>query len=443
MNIQLSDQFNYKKLLRFTLPTIVMMIFTSIYGVVDGLFVSNFVGKTAFAGVNLIMPFLMALGALGFMIGTGGSALVSKTMGENNYKQANGLFSMLIYLTILLGVIIAVVGIAFLRPISQLLGAEGELVEICVIYGRVYLMALPFFMLQYVFQSFMVTAEKPTLGLVVTLLAGITNIVLDAVFMAVLHWGVTGAALATAIGQTVGGVIPLCYFAITQNSNLRLGKPLFSGKAILRTCTNGSSELMTNLSTSIVNILFNFKLMQFAGENGVSAYGVIMYVNFIFNGVFLGYSIGVAPIVGFNYGANNHNELKNLLKKSLTITGIAAVVMTIVAEVLARSLAMIFVGYDTELLNLTAHAFRVYAFMFLFCGFNIYASSFFTALNNGLVSAVISFARTLVFQILCVIILSAIFKLDGIWFSVVMAEILSLAVTIFCIAKYKNKYHYL
>lgn len=442
MKIQLSEHFTYKKLLRFTAPTIVMMVFTSLYGIVDGLFVSNFVGKTAFAAVNLILPFPTILSALGFMVGSGGSALVSKTMGEGNSKKANSLFSMLVYLTAVFGAIVSVIGVIFVPQVAVLLGARGEMVDVCVLYGRIYLCALPLFMLQYVFQSFLVAAEKPKLGLAVTVAAGVTNMVLDALFMAVFNWGVAGAALATAISQAIGGGIPLIYFFLPNKSRLRLGKPSMDGKALLKTCTNGSSELMTNISSNIVNILFNYQLMHFAGEDGVSAYGVIMYCNFIFTAVFLGYSIGSAPIISFQYGAGKNSELKNLLKKSIIIISILSVVLTVLAELTALPLSRIFVGYDSELLALTHRAFQIYSVMFLFCGFNIYGSSFFTALNNGLISAAISFLRTLVFQIGCVLILPALWGIDGIWFSVVAAELLSLMVTALCIFKYRNKYHY-
>lgn len=443
MEIKLSEHFTYKKLLLFTVPTIIMMIFTSLYGIVDGLFVSNFVGKTAFAAVNLILPFPTILSAIGFMIGTGGSALISKTMGEGNDKKANSLFSLLVYLTIVLGIVVSALGLIFVPQIAVLLGARGEMVQICVLYGRIYLMALPLFMLQYVFQSFLVVAEKPKLGLAVTVVAGVTNMVLDALFMAVFHWGVAGAALATAISQAVGGGIPLIYFLMPNKSRLRLGKTEIDGNALLKTCTNGSSELMTNISSNIVNILFNYQLMQFAGEDGVSAYGVIMYCNFVFTSVFLGYSIGSAPIVGFQYGAGNYTELKNLLKKTIWIIGILSVVLLGLAEILASPLARIFVGYDSELLALTNRAFKIYSVMFLFCGFNIYGSSFFTALNNGLISATISFLRTLVFQIGCVLILPIFLGIDGIWISVVVAELLALLVTIFCIFRYRKQYHYI
>ena len=443
MQIQLSEHFTYKKLFRFTGPTIIMMIFTSLYGIVDGLFVSNVVGKTAFAAVNLILPFPTILSALGFMIGTGGSALISKTMGEGDDKKANSLFSLMVYLTIVLGTVISVIGLIFVPQVAVLLGAQGEMVDICVLYGRTYLSALPLFMLQYVFQSFLVVAEKPKMGLAVTIAAGVTNMILDALFMAVFDWGVAGAALATAISQAIGGGIPLIYFLMPNKSRLRLGKTKIDGKAIVKTCTNGSSELMTNISSNIVNILFNYQLMQFAGADGVSAYGVIMYCNFIFISVFLGYSIGSAPIIGFQYGAGNYTELKSLLKKSAWIIGILSVVLMGLAEWLAPPLSRIFVGYDSGLLALTQRAFRIYSVMFLFCGFNIFGSSFFTALNNGLVSAIISFLRTLVFQIGCVLILPILLDIDGIWLSVVIAELLSLLVTVFCIFRYRNRYHYI
>lgn len=443
MKIKLSEHFTYKKLLQFTMPTVVMMVFTSLYGIVDGLFVSNLVGKTAFAAVNLILPFPTILSALGFMVGAGGSALVSKTMGEGNREKANSLFSLMVYVTAVVGTVICVIGVIFVPQVAVLLGAQGDMVEICVLYGRIYLCALPLFMLQYLFQSFLVAAEKPRLGLAVTVAAGVANMVLDALFMAVFHWGVAGAALATAISQAIGGGIPLVYFLMPNTSRLRLGKTRLDGKALWQTCTNGSSELMSNISSNIVNILFNYQLMRLAGENGVSAYGVIMYCNFIFTSAFLGYSTGSAPIISFHYGAEQHGELKSLLKKSVCIIGVLSVVLTGLAEVLALPLSRVFVGYDSELLALTYQAFRIYSIMFLFCGFNIYGSAFFTALNNGPVSAAISFLRTLVFQIGCVLILPVFWEIDGIWLSVVAAELLSLLVTVFCIFRYRNRYHYL
>lgn len=441
--MQLSEHFTYRKLLRFTGPTIVMMIFTSIYGIVDGLFVSNFVGKTAFAAVNLILPYPMMLAALGFMIGSGGSALVSKTMGEGDGERANRLFSLLVYVTLIAGTAICILGIFLTPQVAMLLGAQGEMLEICVLYGRIYLAAMPLFMLQYVFQSFFVAAEKPKLGLAVTVVAGVANMVLDALFMAVFHWGVAGAALATAISQALGGGLPLIYFLLPNHSRLRLGKASLDGRALVQTCANGSSELMSNISSNIVNILFNYQLMRFAGEDGVSAYGVIMYCNFIFTSVFLGYATGSAPIVSFQYGAGNTAELKSLLKKSVAIIGLMSLVLTGLAEVLAFPLARVFVGYDAGLLALTYRAFQIYSVMFLFCGFNIYGSSFFTALNNGPVSAAISFLRTLVFQTGCVVLLPMLWGIDGIWMSVIAAELLSFLVTVFCIFRYRNRYHYL
>lgn len=442
MNIQLSDHFTYKKLLRFTIPSIVMMIFTSLYGVVDGIFVSNFVGKTPFAAINLIMPFLMVFGAVGFMVGTGGSAVVAIMLGEGRKERANAVFSMLIYVTIAAGIFLSVLGFVLMRPIAGMLGAEGAMLEDCVVYGRILILALSPFMLQNTFQSFLIAAEKPNLGLVVTVAAGVTNMVLDALFIVGFEWGLVGAAAATTISQLVGGILPLIYFWLPNKSLLRLGKPLWDGRALFKTCTNGSSELMTNLSLSLVNILYNFQLMQFAGEDGVAAYGVIMYVNFIFIGTFLGYSIGVAPIVSYHYGAGNKQELQNLRKKSLCVVGIGSLGLTILAEVLALPLAQIFVSYDAELLVMTQRAFMIYSLSFLVCGFNIFGSSFFTALGNGLVSALISFLRTLLFQVAAVLILPRLLGLDGIWLAIVAAEMVSLGVTGFFLVKMKGTYHY-
>lgn len=412
--IQLSDHFGYKRLIRFTMPSVLMMIFTSIYGVVDGFFVSNFVGKTPFAAVNFIMPFLMVMGALGFMFGTGGSALIAKTMGEGNRKKAQRIFSLLVYATFVSGVIIAVVSILFLRPIAAFLGAEGTMLEDCVVYGRIILVALPFLMLQYAFSSFVITAEKPKLGLVLTVVAGVTNMVGDFMFMAVFRWGIVGAALATAIGQVIGGAIPLVYFARKNTSSLQLGRPKWDGNAILRTCTNGSSELMSNISMSVIGMLYNAQLMQYAGENGVAAYGTIMYVNFIFLSVFIGYSTGVAPVISFHYGAANTDEVRGLLKRSGVVVFACSLVMFLISECMALPLARIFVGYDTALLEMTVHAFKIYAVSFLFAGVAIFGSAFFTALNDGLTSALISFLRTLLFQTAAVMVMPLIWDLDGI-----------------------------
>lgn len=443
MNIQLSEHFTLKKLLRFTLPSIVMMIFTSVYGVVDGFFVSNFVGKTPFAAVNFIMPFLMILGAVGFMFGTGGSALIAKTMGEGNSHKAKQLFSLFVYTTAVCGIVIGAIGIILIRPFASLLGAEGEMLENCVTYGRVILLALPFYMLQYEFQSYFAAAEKPQLGLAVTIASGLTNMILDALFMAVFHWGVVGAAAATAVSQAVGGTVPLIYFSRPNTSLLRLTKTKWEGKALLKACTNGSSELMSNISMSVVSMLYNVQLMKYAGENGVAAYGVLMYVNMIFLAAFIGYSVGTAPVTGYHYGAGNHTELKSLLKKSVCVISVFAVCMFLLAEILAHPLAKIFVGYDEVLLNLTHHGFMIFSFSFLFAGFSIYGSSFFTALNNGLISALISFLRTLVFQIAAVLILPAFLGIDGIWISIVAAEIMAVMITVFFIVKMREKYHYM
>ncbi len=441
-NIQLSDHFTYKKLLRFTLPSIAMMIFTSIYGVVDGFFVSNFVGKTPFAAVNFIMPFLMILGAFGFMLGTGGSALISKTMGEGKMEKAHSLFSMVICVSLLLGIVIAVLGVICIRPIASLLGAEGAMLDNCVLYGRIILAAIPAFMLQQEFQSFFIMAEKPQLGLYITVSAGVTNMILDALFMAVFQWGVAGAASATAISQVIGGALPLLYFWRPNTSLLKFTRPSFDGRALLRICANGSSELMSNVSMSLVSMLYNIQLMKYAGENGVAAYGVLMYVCMIFIAAFIGYTIGTAPVISYHYGAGNHSELGNLLKKSLIIVGIFSAGMLVLGEVLAKPLSILFVGYDADLLNLTLRGFMIFSFSFLFSGLAIYGSGFFTALNNGLISAVISFLRTLVFQTAAILILPRIWGIDGIWISIVAAEVMAALVTVLFWIGNRKRYHY-
>lgn len=442
MQIQLSEHFGYKKLMRFTLPTIVMMIFTSIYSVVDGFFVSNFVGITPFAGINLTMPFTQILGCVGFMFGAGGSALVAATLGEQNKEKANHIFSMLVYITIICGAVLAVLGIVFMKPVAIAMGADEDLLPYCVTYGRILLITLPVFMLQNMFQTFLVTAEKPTLGLVITVCAGLTNIVLDALFIIVFRWGLVGAAVATIMAQCVGGIVPLVFFARKNSSTLRLGKFYWDGKALLDSCVNGSSELVSNISMSVVSILYNYQLMRFAGKNGVAAYGAVMYVGFIFAAVFLGYSIGVAPVIGFHFGAQNRDELKGLFRKSNMLVAFASVILAALAFVLSEPLAKLFAGDDLAVLDMTVTAFHFYALSVLFSGFSIFGSSFFTALNNGAVSAAISFLRTLVFQIAGVLVLPVFFELNGVWYSLFVAEILAMAVTFtFYVIKRKD-YHY-
>ena len=441
--IRLSDHFTYGKLLRFTLPSICMMVFTSIYGVVDGLFVSNFVGKTPFAAVNLVMPFVMILGGMGFMIGTGGTALVSKLLGEGKQDEAHRTFSMLVLFTLLLGAVLSAVGILTMPAVSRLLGASDAMMADCILYGRIVTGFTFAFMLQNVFQSFFIAAEKPRLGLFVTVAAGITNMVLDALFIAVFNWGVAGAAIATGLSQCVGGVLPLVYFLRPNSSLLRLSPTRLRLRPILAACGNGSSELMSNISSSLVSMVYNLQLLRLAGEDGVSAYGVLMYVQFIFISIYIGYSIGCAPVVSYHYGAQNHGELKNLLGKSVLLMGITGVALTALAMALADPLARLFVGYDAELFALTSHAFRLFAWSFLLAGFNIFASGFFTALNNGGVSAAISFLRTLVFQSASVLILPVFFGVDGIWWAITVAEVFAFLISVLFLLAKRGKYHYM
>ncbi len=442
MQISLSEHFTYSKLLRFTLPSIAMMIFTSIYGVVDGIFVSNMVGEEAFTAVNFIMPVVMILSTTGFMFGTGGSALVAKLLGEKKDKKANEVFSLIVYAAAAVGFVLAVIGIIFMKNIALALGADESMAEQCAVYGRIVAAALPFFALQMAFQSLFITAEKPKLGFAVTVAAGVGNMVFDALFMAVFHWGVAGAAAATALSQAIGGVIPLIYFFRPNSSLLRLGKTTMDMKSLWKTCTNGSSELVSQASMSVVNMLYNSQLVKYIGKNGVAAYGVMMYVNLVFLAIFIGFSVGSAPIVSYHYGAENHEELKGLRKKSLVIIAIASVTMLILSQVLARPLASIFVGYNEELLDLTARGFRIFAVLFVFAGLNIFGSSFFTALNNGPVSAAISFLRTVVFQVGMLFLLPLIFDADGIWASVTAAEMLSAVVTVGFLVGMRKRYKY-
>ncbi|MCI8553970.1 MAG: MATE family efflux transporter [Clostridiales bacterium] len=443
MRIQLSEHFTYPKLIRFVLPSVVMMIFTSIYSVVDGLFVSNFVGKTPFAAVNLIMPLLMAIGSLGFMIGAGGTAIVARTLGEGHEERAKRYFSLLVYVTAIGGAVLAAVGQLLLPQISALLGAEGAMLKDCVLYGRIILCAMPFFMLQNVFQSFFVTAEKAQLGLFVTVAAGLTNMALDALFVAVLPWGLAGAALATTFSQVIGGIVPVFYFMRKNDSLLRLTRTQLYGRILLKACTNGSSELMSNISASVVTMLYNHQLLRLAGEDGIAAYGVMMYVSFIFAAIFIGYAVGGAPVISYHFGAGNTAELKNLFRKSMVLVSATGAVMTLSAIAASAPLSGIFVGYDPALYDMTVHGFRVIAFAFLFSGVNIFGSAFFTALNNGAVSAAISFLRTLLFQSASVLILPLLWGLNGVWAAVIAAELFALMITVsFLIAK-RKKYQYI
>ena len=442
MKIQLSEHFTYKKLLRFVLPSIIMMIFTSIYSVVDGLFVSNFVGKTALAAINLTLPIIMGLSALGFMIGTGGSAIVARMLGEKKREKANEYFSMLIYVTAIGGILLSILGAIFIPAIASMLGAKGQLLSNCILYARLSFISMPAFMLQNVFQSFFVTAEKPHLGLYVVIAAGVTNMVLDFLFVGILGFGLAGAALATVCGEFIGGLFPIFYFTRKNSSLLRLGKTHWNGHVLLQTCINGSSELMSSISSSVVSMLYNVQLMKYAGENGIAAYGVLMYVSMIFQAIFIGYAVGTAPITSFNFGAKNKAELKSLLRKSGGIIGVCAIVMFLSGELLSAPLSRLFVGYDAELFKITNHAFSIFSFSFLLSGFSVFGSSFFTALNDGLTSAVISFMRTLVFQIAAVILFPIIWDIDGIWLSIVGAEIMSIAVTLFFLLIKRRKYGY-
>ena len=440
--IQLSDHFDIKRMLKFTMPSIIMMVFNSVYTVVDGFFVSNFVGKTEFAAVNFIMPVLMILGTVGFMLGAGGNAIVARSLGQKKAEEAQKQFSLFVYTGIVLGIVMAGIGIALVKPVAAFLGAEGLMLEHCITYGIIVAAASPGFILQFEFQNFFITAEKPKLGLYMSVVAGVLNIVLDALFIVAFEWGIVGAALATAISQTIGGIVPLLYFSRPNSSLLRLVKTNYVSKWMTKALTNGSSEFMNNISFSVVGMLYNFQLMKYAGEDGVAAYGVLMYVNMIFIAVFIGFVTGIAPVVGYHFGAENHEELKNLLKKSIAIIGVFSIAMLVLGEVCAYPLSWIFVGYDVTLMDMTLKAFMIYSFSFLFAGFAIFGSAFFTALSDGVTSAIIAFLRTLLFQTAAVIVLPMIFELDGIWYSIIAAEVMAVVLTIVFLVIKRNKYKY-
>lgn len=439
----LSDHFTFKKLLICTLPSIGMMIFTSLYSVVDGLFVSNFVGKTAFASINLVAPFWSIIGGFGAMLGTGGSALVAKVLGEGDTEKANRYFTMMIIVMSILGVLLSVLGITLIRPVSYLLGATDAMIEDCVVYGRTVFCFNIALQLQYTFQSFLITAEKQNFGLLITIIAGVTNMALDALFIWAFRWGVLGAALATGISQCVGGIIPLIYFFNKNNKSLlRFVKTKIELRPILKACVNGSSEMMATVSSSVIGLIYNLQLMHYVGENGVAAYGVIMYAAFIFIAIFMGYAMGSAPIVGYHNGAENHTEVKSVLRKSMVLMSVIGVIMTALALALSQPLAKLYVGYDADLMNLTVRAFRICTPYVLIAGINIFASSFFTALNNGVVSGVISFLRSLVLPVISVFVLPLLLNVDGIWLSLPVAEILALVVSIVFLLTMRKRYKY-
>lgn len=440
--VHLNEHFTYKKIIKAVIMPIFMMVFTSVYSIVDGFFVSNYVNKTAFASLNLVFPIMMILGSLGFMMGAGGSALVAKSLGEGKKEEVNKIFSGVVYATSIMGVVVTLLVVFFVKDISVLLGATEEMLPYCVTYARILVAGMTLFMIQNLFQTFFIVAERPGLGFLITAAAGVTNIILDAVFIIVAKLGLAGAAYATVIGQFVGSIVPVIYFFSKKNPSLRLGKPTFAPPIIIKTITNGSSELLSNIAASIVSIVYNFQLLKFAGENGVSAYGIIMYTSFIFAAIFIGYAIGVAPIVSYNYGAQTHKELKNVMKKSLVLNAVSGVIMTVLSASLAKVLASIFVSYDPELLSMTTTAIRIYSVSFIFMGINIFTSSFFTALNNGLISAIVSFSRTLVFQIGAVLLLPLAFGINGIWKAIIVAEGLAFVMDSFFIFVYRKKYNY-
>lgn len=441
MTQDMNRHFSLSALLKFTFPTICMMIFTSLYTVVDGFFVSNYVGKTALAAVNLVWPIIMILATIGLMTGTGGSALVAKTRGEGDDARANRYFSMLIFFTIAVALVLGAIGQAIMVPAIQLFGAEGDLLTSSITYGRWVMAALPFFALQFAFQVLFSTAGKPNYGFYVIVAAGLTNVILDWLFICVCGWGVSGAAIATGLGQVVGGLVPLIYFVRRNNSSfLRLTWAKPEWKPIGKACLNGSSELVSNIAMSLVSMLYNYQLMAYIGEDGVAAYSVIGYTAMIFSSILMGYALGSSPLMSFQYGARNQIEMRSILLKSLGLVGVGSVIMFLAAQWLAAPLSAIFVSYDSELLEFTVQAYKLYALAFLIMGIPIYLSALFTSLNNGVVSAIIAFMRTLVFECGAVILLPMIWGIDGIWLSVSVGELAASILAIGFLVALRKKY---
>lgn len=443
MQIQLSDHFDYSRLLRFTLPSIAMMVFTSVYSVVDGYFVSNYAGKQPLAAVNMAWPVIMMLASLGMMFGTGGSALIAAAQGRGRKQRANEYFSLIVYVVIVLGFVLAGATWFLMEPIMKLLGAEGNLLADCVFYGQVCLVGLPAFMMQMLFQTLFITSGKPQLGFYVTVGAGVANMILDGLFIGMMGMGLFGAALATDFGFLVGGIIPLFYFARNNSSSLRLGRACWKPHALLKACFNGSSEMLSGIASSIVTLLYNFQLLRYVGENGVAAFSVIMYVTFIFFAIFFGYCNGVAPVISFHFGARNQTELKNLFKRCAVFIGVTGVCLFILAQLTAPFLAKLFVGYDAELYNTTVYAFRIVCFSFLISGFGIFGSSLFTALNNGFISATISTCRSIIFEAGFVLLFPLLLGINGIWFAIWGTEIATLVLTAIFIIRKRKVYGYL
>ena len=441
--MQFDTHFTVKKLLSAAFPLIVMMIFTSLYSVADGLFLSNFAGKEAFAAVNFIMPYLMFFPSTGFLFGSGGSALIAKRLGEKRDREADEIFTTLLGVSALTGLVLAILGLIFLRPVAELQGAEGALLQNSLLYGRIYLLGTPASVVQFEFESLYPASGKNKLGLWATVASGGLNIVLDAIFLGVFSWGIRGAAVATILSQWLGGLLPFFYYRSRRNTSLlHLVRCRPRIREMGRVCTNGASEMVNNISNSVVSLLYNVQLLRLAGDDGIAAYGVMMYINFLFTAVFWGYVSGAAPIVSYHYGAGNHRELKSLLRQSLLLLSSGSLLMFLLSVLLARPVSSIFVGYDPVLFQMTIRGFRLFSLSFLFAGLSIFGSSFFTALNNGLISAILSFSRVFLFQVPAVLLLPRFFELDGIWLSAAVAEFFTaLMGGIFILAK-RKKYHY-
>lgn len=414
-------------LLKFAAPSIVMMVFMSLYTIVDGIFVSRFLGSNALSSLNIVYPVISVAIALSTMLGTGGSAIISKYLGEGKNERAREALTQFVVLTLLLSFVLLILSEMFLTPISRLLGASDVLLADCRLYLGASMLFAPACMLQAVFQSFLVTAGRPGLGLLLMTGAGICNMILDYVLIVPCQMGIAGAALATGIGQCIPAVCGLCFFLFTRQ-DLRFCRFTFSAKEILDACYNGSSEMVSQLSNAVITFLFNIVMMSLAGEHGVAAITILLYGQFLFNAVYLGFSIGISPVIGFQYGAGDRTKLRKIYRISFLSVAISSVVIVAAAICFSPTIVAIFTK-DQRTFELASVGFRLFAVNFLFSGINITSSGFFTALSNGKVSALISFSRTLVFIVISLLILPRILGITGAWIAIPVAEFLTLLIS--------------
>ncbi len=442
MNTTISQKFTLTSLLKFALPTTIMMVVLSIYTLVDGVFVSNFVGELAFSAINIIFPFISLIFALGIMAATGGNALVANNLGQGDDEKARENFTLIVIFATGLGLLLMMVGIVFNKEIARLLGATPLIEE----YARDYLSTLAPFIPLAIWMGFsqilFVTIGKPTLGLIATLVGGITNIIFDYLFIVVMNMGIKGAALGTGLGYSLPGLFFIYYFLFHRKNSLYFVKPRWRARVLLKTFTNGSSEFVANLATSITTFMFNLIILDLAGEQGVAAIGIILYAQFLLMSAFLGYAQGVAPIFSYAYGARDHLQLKKVFSISIRVIILFSLAIASFSYFASSSIVGIFVERQSQVFSLAKNGFSVFSLSFLFMGVNIFSSSLFTAFSNGKISASISFLRTLVFILGYLLFLPRFLGLPGVWLAIPLAEFTTMFFSISYLTIQRKKYHY-